>query len=596
MSHATDISAVSMGDTTPRMPAEDQDLISVTQQDDIPSTQPRNEAFYMGTPPQPTQSPQPQDQLHLQTESNQSSMPFPMSAPPQIPTSQSMDIDRSKRRLQTSSTPANEATASQDVLSPTQPFVPTRLSPEEKRLRQMDSISPDEIPGRPSSSRATARERMLEAQLMQAQKDNQLLREQRSEDIETAQAAYGKIKTTVKEREMQFKSAVSQARMQVSEAMQAQDDAHQVQMAQMSMKHQQQEQAVTAQARTAIMQTRLDAQRETLSHEDKQAQLKAQAQEAIQSTEVQYRTQLQQLERDAQQRLLEKDLEMAEMQRKFQEAQTASTQQQQSKEDRYNQLIEQSKEVVSLTNKEKQEMQMQIDQLEQARKQQEAQSAQLNAIVQRQHEARQAEETQRLEMVQEIEKLKQEKDIYRQEKEYYERCSKEKKEEPSLVQPPITEDKAPDPWWSTSQPGYSQDPWSRTEAFKGGKGKGKPWQPTLKGSTAGDDKDKTPLTQMIEEELDNEDDLKTPPNEKDQWQEYGKGRFPVGWNDPTKLGDFRSRKPPGSPGSTASSDERFKKKPWDPPDSDKLPGQQLPPIPETTTSEESNSLSHPKET
>ena len=85
------------------------------------------------------------------------------------------------------------------------------------------------------------------------------------------------------------------------------------------------------------------------------------------------------------------------------------------------------------------------------------------------------------------------------------------------MQPPLTEDKEPDPWWATSQTGYSQDPWNSAESFKRGKGKGKPWQPTMKGSPKGDDKDRTPLTQMIEEELDNEDDLKTPPNEKDQW-------------------------------------------------------------------------------
>ena len=596
MSHATDTSAI-----TSQVPVEDQSLLAANledMQEDIPSTQPRNEAYYMGTPPHEITQDNTRGQ-EITQDCNQPSMPFPMSAPPAIPTSQSMEI-ASKRRLHTSPTPAqlhtrSQATASQDVLSPTQPFVSNKISPEEKRLRQMDSISPEEVPNRPSSS-ASDRERLLEAQLQQAQRDNEMLRDRWSEDVGAAQEAYGKIKSTVKSRELQFQSAVAQARMQVADVIEAQNDAHQVQMAKMSIQHQQQEQSITAQARDAVMQSRLQVQRDTLSHEDKQSQLKMQAQEAVQSVEIKYQSQLQQLEQEAKQRILEKDLEMAELQKKYQDAQATSDRQQQSKEDRYNQLIEQSKEVLTSNNKEKMEMQMKIHQMEEERKRQEmvlkqhqeSQAAQMNEMMQRQVETRQAEEAQRQEMIIEMERL-------RQEKEYLEIQTRERKEEPSIIQPPITEDKASqpkaaDPWWTTSQEGYRQDPWGLSESTKGNKGKS--WE-TGKGKQQKDTAN-TPLTQMIEEEMDNMNDLKTPPNEPESRRDYSKGSYPPGWNDPTKLGDWKFKRPPGSPGSTSSSDERFKRKPWDPPESDKPPGQQLPPIPETTTSEESNSYRIPQ--
>ena len=164
MSHATDTSAI-----TSQVPVEDTSLLAANledMQEDIPSTQPRNEAYYMGTPPHEITQDNTRGQ-ELTQDCNQPSMPFPMSAPPAIPTSQSMEI-ASKRRLHTSPTPAqpytrSQATASQDVLSPTQPFVSNKISPEEKRLRQMDSISPEEVPDRPSAS-ASTRERLPEAQ------------------------------------------------------------------------------------------------------------------------------------------------------------------------------------------------------------------------------------------------------------------------------------------------------------------------------------------------------------------------------------------------------------------------------------------------
>ena len=56
MSHATETSALSQKAAgtrvnTPQVSAEDTSLLAANLEEDIPATQPRNEAYYMGTPP-----------------------------------------------------------------------------------------------------------------------------------------------------------------------------------------------------------------------------------------------------------------------------------------------------------------------------------------------------------------------------------------------------------------------------------------------------------------------------------------------------------------------------------------------------------------
>ena len=183
----------------------------------------------MGTPPGQTEEAITQD-------SQQPSMPFPMSSPPSLPQSQpvwtpslpqpqQMELDKAKRRLPeaTPSNPTRKAIASQDPISPTQPFLPsTKESPEEKRLRQMRTFSPDDIQHPQSSS--TSREKELETALQTAEEAKRFLQEQHQAELESIQSDYGKVKDMYNRRETQYQSYVSQAKGMVTEMMQNKDD------------------------------------------------------------------------------------------------------------------------------------------------------------------------------------------------------------------------------------------------------------------------------------------------------------------------------------------------------------------------------------